>query len=60
MASGGKSPPTEVSTVAGDGSAESRDGIGTAASLNRPYAIVESADGKSLIFTEAGPHHTAL
>ncbi len=54
MASGGKAPAFSevlVSSVAGDGTAESKDGIGTAARLN-PHAIIASADGKSLIFSE--------
>ncbi len=44
-----------VSTAAGDGKQESRAGSGTAA-LDRPYAVIQSGDGKSLLFTESGSH----
>ncbi len=66
MASGGHKPTAAatvidwkecvVSTVAGDGNEPSRDGIGIAAGLSRPCAFIESADGKSLLFTETGSH----
>ncbi len=60
--SGGKKPessvPTDqtcvVSTVAGDGTDRCRDGIGTAAHLDRPSGLVRADDGKSLVFTETG------
>ncbi len=40
-----------VSTVAGDGKAESRDGIGVAAGLRGPCGLVVLTDGKSLVFS---------
>ncbi len=44
-----------VSTIAGDGKRrESRDGVGITAGLDRPRVMIESFDGKSLIFVEEG------
>ncbi len=45
-----------VSTVAGDEDEHSVDGIGTAAGLNWPLALIASGDGKSLVFTDSGSH----
>ncbi len=45
-----------VVSTAGDGKAEARDGIGIAAGLSLPWAMIESGDGKSLVFTESGSH----
>ncbi len=43
-----------VSTIAGDGESTSTDGVGTKAGLYHPFAMIKSADGKSLVFTETG------
>ncbi len=45
-----------VSTAAGDGKDECRDGFGPPAALSKPWGLVQSPDARSLIFTEVGSH----
>ncbi len=45
-----------VTTVVGDGTGESRDGVGTSARVASPRGLLISANGKFLIFTETERH----
>ncbi len=45
-----------VTSVAGDGTSECRDGTGSTAQLSEPFGISKSSDGESLLIVESEAH----